>query len=54
MTNRYSLVPVVLGPHAGKALAQRQTQVVLHPPLKLPLGSSRHAPWNGPWIQRSH
>jgi hypothetical protein len=29
-------VPVLLGPNAGKALAQRQTQVVLHPPSNCP------------------
>jgi hypothetical protein len=29
-------VPVVPCPHAGKALAQRQTQVVLHPPSNCP------------------
>jgi hypothetical protein len=43
MTNRYSLMPALRRPHAGKAHDAVQTQVV-YIPLKLPLDSARHTP----------
>jgi hypothetical protein len=47
-------VPVFAWATRGEGAGAEAKTGCVTSPLKLPLGSSHHAPWNGPWIQLLH